>query len=377
MKPRILIIANVDWSFWSHRLPIAKALLADNWNVTVAATVERGYDKRIEAEGLQFVPLHFRRGFANPISELKNFWELIRLYYRIRPDLVLHVAIKPVLYGSLAAKLTKVPTVLNAITGLGYTFLEPGIRGRLINIAVTLFYRISLSGSRTRVLFENPDDKELFLGKKLGSRRNAFLIRGVGVDLCEYQQSPEPPGVPIVLLASRLLWDKGVGEFVDAARLLVGEKVAGRFVLVGDPDPYNPRSISSTILKKWQAEGIVEWWGLRDDMPSILRQSAIVVLPSYREGVPRILLEAAASGRPIVTTDVPGCREVVRNGENGFLVPMRDSSALAKSIKKLIDDPLLRRRMGARSRSIAEAEFSEDMIVGQTVALLKESVASN
>ena len=178
---------------------------------------------------------------------------------------------------------------------------------------------------------------------------------------------PEQDGIPLVVLASRMLWDKGVGEFVDAARRVNQNGIKSRFVLVGDPDPENPMTIPEVILNEWHVEGVVEWWGHREDIPNIFAQSNIVVLPSYREGLPKVLLEAASCGRAIVTTDVPGCREVVRNNENGLLVPPHDSAALSEAIRKLIHDPSLRAKMGARSRAIVEAEFAGHIVVKKTL----------
>ncbi len=185
-------------------------------------------------------------------------------------------------------------------------------------MAALAAYRVALSGQQTRVIFQNPDDRALFVSRSVVPIDRTVLIRGSGVDVSQFVPSSEQSGLPIVLLASRLLWDKGVGELVEASRRLKKDGIACRVVLVGVPDPGNPKAIPVSLLERWQAEGVVEWWGLRNDMPEVLKAASIVVLPSYREGIPKILLEAAASGRPIVTTDTPGCREIVRHGENGL-----------------------------------------------------------
>ncbi len=372
LSPRILIVVNADWYFWSHRLSLARALQARGCQVTVAASVERGYRKAIEAEGFRFAPLQLRRRSTAPWHELASAAELLRLYLRERPDLIHHITIKPVLYGSMAAKVAGIPTVVNTVPGLGYTFVESGLRKRVLRETVRLAYRMALSGRQSRVIFQNPDDRCMFVSQGLVSAERAIVIRGSGVDINRFVPSPEPSGTPVVLLASRLLWDKGVGVLVQASRLLKDWGTQCRVVLVGVPDLQNPNSVKVADLEGWQADNIVEWWGIREDMPAILQMSSIVTLPSsYREGVPKILLEAAASGRPIITTDTPGCREIVRHGENGLLVPPNDPDALAAAINTLLDDPALRVRMGARSRVIAETEFSEEHVLSETLAVYR------
>jgi glycosyltransferase involved in cell wall biosynthesis len=292
-----------------------------------------------------------------------------KLLRDIKPDLVHNVTIKPVLYTSLAARFFGNPAVVNAISGLGYVFISPGLKAWLLRWAARLAYKVALSGDRVRVIFQNPDDIEAFVGRGLVEKHRAVLIRGSGVDVEMYRHIPEPQDVPVVMLASRMLRDKGVEEFVDAARLLREWKVNCRLVLVGETDPGNPATVTIEELQSWVQEGIVEWWGQRTDMEQVLPLAAIVSLPSYREGLPKILLEAASVGRPIVTTDVPGCREVVREGENGYLVPPRDHVHLAEAIKLLIENPKERARMGVKSREIAVTEFPIEKVVERTLSV--------
>ena len=372
MNLRILLVVNSEWYFWSHRLSLAKALRDAGCDVVVAASVERGYDESIVAEGLRFIPLRLQRRSISPHWELASIWELFQLYQRERPNLVHHVTIKPVLYGSMAAKAARIPLVINAIPGLGYMFLGSGWHGRLRQQAALAAYRVALSGQQTRVIFQNPDDRALFVSRHVIPIERTVLIRGSGVDVSQFVPSPEQSGLPIVLLASRLLWDKGVGELVEASRRLKKDGIACRVVLVGVPDPGNPKAIPVSLLERWQAEGVVEWWGLRNDMPEVLKASSIVVLPSYREGIPKILLEAAAAGRPIVTTDTPGCREIVRHGENGLLVPPCDPVALAQALHRLLQDPVLRAQMGKRGRGIVTSEFSEEQVIQETLSVYSE-----
>ena len=369
----ILIVVNAEWYFWSHRLSFARTLRDHGCQVTIAAAVERGYQQAIEKEGFRFIPLQLQRRSFNPRRELASLFELVRLYRKERPALVHHITIKPVLYGSLAAKVAGVPAVINTIPGLGYLFLQTGLRGSILRCGALAAYRLALSGKHLKVIMQNPDDLQIFVSAKVVPIERVILIRGSGVNIHEFVPSPEPPGPPVVLLAARLLWDKGVGELVEASRLLKQNSVECRVVIVGEPDPENPNSIPTESLNGWQKEGIIEWWGLRDDMPSVLRMANIVALPSYYpEGVPKILIEAAASGRPIVTTDTPGCREIVRHGENGFLVPTQDPIALAGALHTLLNDTALRMKMGSRGREIAVAEFSEERVIKETLAVYRE-----
>jgi len=350
--PKVLMVVNAEWAFCTHRLPLAKAILACGLDLTVAAPVEKGMDAVIRAEGIRFVPLGLQRRSRNPLTQILNVAELVRLYRRLRPDRVHHVAIKPVLYGSLAARVARVPAVVNAVTGLGYTFLAQGLKGRLVRASVMRAYRIFTTSGAV------PADR-------------VALIPGVGVDLSRFAPAPEAPGPPAVLFGARLLWDKGIGELAEAARLLKKEGIAFRALIAGARDPANPKSVATEDIERWRAEGGLEFLGHRDDMPQLMRECAIVVLPTYREGLPLFLLEAMASSRPIVATDVPGCREVVRPGVNGLLVPTRDGAALAEALKTLLLDPQLRARMGAEGRRIAETEFSQERCARDTLAVYR------
>jgi len=226
------------------------------------------------------------------------------------------------------------------------------------------------------VIFQNPDDIEEFIGRGLVKRSSTALIRGSGVDVELFRYTPEPIGVPMVMLASRMLRDKGVVELVDAARLLRKWKVNCRVVLVGEPDPGNPATVTTEELFFWVNEGVVEWWGQKEEMEKVLPLAAIVVLPSYREGLPKVLLEAASAGRPIVATDVPGCREAVHEGNNGYLVPPQDHFQLAEAIRRLVEDPVLRARMGANSREMAIKEFRIERVVANTLSVYDELLGS-
>ncbi len=369
---RALVVANVEWYFLSHRLPLARALRECGCEVTVAAGVERDLDGAVRAEGFRFVRIPLERRSTRPWREARTFRHLTALYRAERPDVVHHISIKPVIYGSIAAKRVGLPAIINTVPGLGYTFLGRGLAGRLMRAAVMRAYGSALAGPNVRTIFQNPDDRALFVRRGIASAERSTVIRGSGVDVRRFAPAPEPDGAPVVVLASRLLWDKGVGELVAAAERLRAGGVSFRLVLVGTPDPENPRSIPPATLEQWQGAGVLEYWGHRDDMPDVLRLAAVVALPSYREGVPKVLLEAAASGRPIVATDVPGCREVVRPGENGLLVAPRDAGALADALGTLLADRGLRARMGARGREIVEAEFTEEHVIARTLAVYRD-----
>jgi glycosyltransferase involved in cell wall biosynthesis len=238
-------------------------------------------------------------------------------------------------------------------------------------------YRPVFAGERTRAIIQNAENMETLIAAGIVPRERAVLIRGSGVDTERFAPAPEPPGPPTILFASRLLWSKGLGELVEAARLMRQRGIDARLMVVGSPDRENPECVTETVIRGWEAEGMIEWLGEREDMPSVFRQAHIVALPSWDEGAPKVLLEAAASGRAIVTTDIPGCRQIVRDGVNGFLVPTRDPIALARALTELISQPALRARMAAAGRAVALSEFDESIIVEQTLAVYRDLMGAN
>ena len=368
-RPKVLYLVTEDWYFCSHRLPVARAARDAGAEVVVATRV--GEDAaRIEAEGFRLVRLGWRRGGANPLRELVSLGAVIGLYLRERPDLAHHVAMKPVLYGGLAAILAGTPAVVQAITGLGYLFIGSGWRARLLGPPARALLRLVLNRRRTHVVVQNPDDRALLTRRLIGHDR-VTLIPGSGVDTAALRPMPEPDGTPVAVLVGRMLKDKGVVELVGAARLLRDRGVALEIRLVGPPDPHNPASIPEATLNAWRQAGVVAWAGRTRDIAAVWRDAHIAVLPSYREGLPKALLEAAACGRPLVATDVPGCRQVVRDGETGLLVPARSVVPLADALERLAGDPGLRRRLGANARRLVEAEFAEAPVVAATLGLYR------
>jgi len=373
-RRRILFLVTEDGYFCSHRLPIAREAKRKGFDVLVATRV-RNHGKQIEREGFKLIPIGMSRTGMNPLKELATLWELVRLYKTAKPDIVHHVAMKPVLYGSLAAWISKVPYVVNALAGLGYVFTSNQWKAVLLRKMTSKAFRILLNRPNSRVILQNPDNRNLMVRLRILNLKSTVLIRSSGVDTQSFFPTPEPPGITTVLLASRMLWDKGIGEFVEAARLIRDKGIDARFILAGDTDPENPAAVPPYQLEAWNRGGVVEWWGRRENMAEVFAQAHIVCLPSYGEGVPKVLIEAAASGLPIVTTDVPGCRETVLHGKNGLLVPVRSAIELAAALERLIRDPVLRREMGAHGRELAVSEFSIEKVVNQTLALYQELAA--
>lgn len=365
-KPKLLFLQTQDYTFWSHRMPFARAALAAGYEVVVAAH-EDAHGERIRAAGLRFVPLPWSRSGVNPFYELLLLLKIIRLYAEERPDIVHQVTAKPILYGTLAAALCGVRGVVNTFTGLGFVFISEGLKARALRGGVSLALRLALSRAGSRTIFQNADDLALFVDGGLIAAERAVLIRGSGVDVERFAPSPEPEGVPLVVLPARMLWDKGVGEFVEAARRLAAEGARARFALVGEADEQNPAAVPADRLARWKEEGAVEWWGHRADMEAVYAEASVVCLPSYREGLPKALLEAAACSRALVAADVPGCREAVRHEETGLLVPVRDAGALASALRRLLADSALRRRLGEAARRLAVAEFAEEKVAGETL----------
>jgi glycosyltransferase involved in cell wall biosynthesis len=358
---RLLIMVNEDWYFWIHWRDLMGRLRQEGFEVVVATHVMGEDGRRIADAGFQLEPIALRRTSRHPLREIRSCLELVRLYRRIRPDVAVHVSLKPILYGSLAAALAGVPSIVNVFAGLGYIFTDPS--RWYLRLPVGAVLRVVLAMSRSRAVFHNREDRDQMVKAHFVRRDRTIVIPGVGVDLAYFAPRPEPIDGPyLVLLPSRMLWDKGVGEFVEAAARLRAGRIPTRWVLAGRIDAGNPSAIPEEQLREWESDGIVEWWGHQDDMPSTLSAAHVVVLPSYREGLPTALLEACACARPVVASDVPGCREVVRPGVNGFLVPPRDPGAIANAVQSLVEDQKLRLQMGLRGREIVEREFSVDRI---------------
>jgi glycosyltransferase involved in cell wall biosynthesis len=367
--PRILFIVNVAWFFISHRLALARAARAAGYQVhllTDGAT--RDEAAALTHEGFALHQARIVRGMLDPLGDCRLLLEMCRVIRAVRPHIVHNVTAKPVLYGTIAARLLRVPVVINAISGLGYSFSDDS--RWLLSRLLRLGYRWVLRSRRVVVILQNEDDERAFLKWRLAEQRQIVLIRGSGVDLHEFAPLPEPEDtVPLVVLAARMLRDKGVEEFAHAARLLAARGRVASFVCAGPLDPDNPAALSAADMERLQSETPLRWLGPVRNVPDLYRRAHVICLPSYREGLPKSLIEACAAGRPIVTTDVPGCREVVTEGINGLLVPARDPLALADALERLVGDRALRLHMGAAARLRAERDFGLDGILQQTLDL--------
>jgi len=374
-KKKLLFIVNVDWFFISHRLPIALKAMEEGYEVYLLCAVT---DKTeyLESLGLIVHPFSFSRSGKNIFNELACVFGLYKQIKSIKPDLVHLVTIKPVLYGGVAARLAKVPGVVSAISGLGFLFVKRvGVQARLFRYVVLFLYRMAMGHSNQRIIFQNPTDMNALVAAGGVQKDKVRMIRGSGVDLLDYPVLPEPDGVPIVVMASRLLKDKGVHEFVEAARIVKSKGIKARFQLIGEPDSGNPESVTAEAVQSWQDEGIVECLGFRSDIAELFAQAHIVTLPSYYgEGLPKVLIEAAACGRAVITTDMPGCRDAVEPDVSGLLVPARNAKALAQAMERLIEDDVLRQRMGRAGRDLTEREFGIDKVVAAHLAIYQELI---
>jgi glycosyltransferase involved in cell wall biosynthesis len=370
-RPTILFFITEDWYLCSHRLDLVKAAVATGMRAVVVTRVHE-HAKQIEATGAQLIPLEMSRRSRAVRGELTTLRHLIAIYRDVRPDLCHHVALKPVLYGSLVARLTGVPAVVNALGGLGYLFISRRFGARALRQPVKLAFRALLAGRGRRVIVQNRDDRAL-LRRNAGLPRRVFaLIAGSGVDPDRYPFLPEPDGPVRVAVVARMLWDKGIDEVVTAARLLRAWGHDIQVTLVGAPDPENPATIPEKVLAAWRTEGLVDHLGHCEDIPGVWREHHLSVLTSYREGLPLSLLESASCGRAMIASDVPGCRDVVRHGQTGLLVPVRDPRALAEAIVELARDHELRRTMGKRARRMVEQEYTVKHVVDRTLAVYRE-----
>ncbi|MFW8565963.1 glycosyltransferase family 4 protein [Orrella sp. 11846] len=365
--PKLLFLVTEDWYFVSHRLALAKQAQAEGYDVVIATRMRDAVQPMTEL-GLRVVSLELSRRGTHPLTLWREILKVRKLYQTEKPDIVHHVALKPVIIGGLAARSLKLRHVVSAIAGMGFLFTESQ---RAQTTRKTLEWILPKAIGQGIAIVQNTDDQN-GLKRMAVNPDKIHLIAGAGVDINHFTVLPEPEGTPIVMLASRLLWDKGIAEFVEASRLAKASGLNARFVLVGTPDPDNPAGVDQDSLTQWIDNKDIEWWGHRRDMAATLSQATIVCLPSYREGMPKVLLEAMSCGRACITTDVPGCREAVTHEDNGLLVPAKDSKALAQAITQLLSNPNLRQQMAKRGRERAENEFSQDRVNRQTIDLYKE-----
>ena len=369
-----MLFANTDWYLYNFRRSLALALMEQGYELLLLSP-PGPYGEKLRALGLRWEPVPMDRRSLNPLREARLLAWLVTLLRKEAPALVHGFTIKCAVYGSLAARLAGVPARVNAVAGMGYVFTSNDAKARLLRPLVRALMHAALDGRNARLILQNPDDVALFERAGFVDARHIRLIQGSGVDCSRFtaRDKPRDPTQPWrVLLAARLLWDKGLAEFVEAARQLQAQGRAVEFLLAGDPDPGNPAAVPEATIRDWVDSGVLHWLGQVDDLPALLASVDVVVLPSYREGLPKGLIEAAACALPLVTTDVPGCREVVRDGVDGLLVPPRDGAALANAIARLHDDPALAARLGLAAREKALAEFDERIVIARTIAVYRE-----
>lgn len=370
-KKKIVIVVNAPDFFLSHRLPIALAAKDTGFDVHIATAV--GSDiERIKTLGFTHHEIPFNRKGQNPFYEFKTLVLLFLLFQRLKPDLAHLVTIKPVLYGGIAARLAGVKSVVAAISGMGTIFIANSTKAKLRRALVLRFYKWALNHKDLKVILQNHADKDILLANQITTEKNTTIIRGSGVNLADYPATPEPKTQPVVVMASRLLKDKGVFEFAEAEKLLKSCHINVELRLIGDIDPGNQTSLSQADLDRLMAEKSIEFMGYRDDIAQQYAQAHIICLPSYREGLPKSLIEAASCGRAIVTTDTPGCRDAIIPNKTGILVPIKEAKPLAEALQKLIEDKDLRIAMGTAGRILAEKEFAIDKIIKQHLDIYSE-----
>lgn len=370
---KVILFANSDWYLFNFRLSFAKAL-RDGGHEVVLVSPPGQFGAQLQEQGFRWLDLPMDRSSLHPLHELALLIHLVRLYRREAPDLVHHFTIKSVIYGSIAAIVARVPARVNAVAGMGYVFTNQSLKARLLRPLVRSLMRLVLRGRRARLVLQNSDDVTALVEAGLAREGEVRLIKGSGVDLSRFRPRVlgQSPQATVVVLAARLLWDKGIAEYIAAARQLHKEGLAIRFLLAGSPDEGNPSAIDQSTLDAWAADGVIELMGHVRDMPALYAGADIAVLPSYREGLPKSLIEAAACELPLVTTDVPGCREVVTDGVEGLLVPVCNADALAVAIKRLYLDPIWARQLGRAARQRALVEFDERIVIAKTVEVYRE-----
>ncbi|MEX0383607.1 glycosyltransferase family 4 protein [Spiribacter pallidus] len=373
---KVLLFANTEWYLYNFRYAQAWALQAAGHEVLLLSP-PGPYGEALQTLGLEWRAAPMERLSLNPWRELRLLIWLIRFIRSEQIDVVHGFTIKSAVYGSLAARLARDRARVSAVVGMGYVFTSGSAKARLLRPLVRGVLRAALGGQKSRLILQNGDDAAVFEQARLIDRAHIRLIRGSGVDLDRFTPPSDEPATPPfrVVLPARLLWDKGVGELVEASRLLQARGTAVEVLLAGEPDPGNPAAVARDAIRQWQDEGLILWLGKVDDMPALFRSVHAVVLPSYREGLPKSLIEAAGCARPLITADVPGCREVVTDGVDGLLVPPRDASALADAIARLAADPALCQRFGEAARRKAQAEFDERIVIERTMAVYEELIS--
>ena len=370
IDPKVLFVITEDWFFHSHFLDRAKYIASSGGTVGIATRFSI-HEEELRDLGFELFPIDFSRRGLNPITEFITALKIRRIVRRFKPDIAHNIALKPVVTGTFGELLGQQGAVINALVGMGYIFTSTDTRASVVKPILSRILKFLLRSNSVHVVIENPDDLNSLVNEGFVRKSQISLIRGAGVDLIAFPFQPEATGPVVVTMVSRILRDKGVLEFINSASQLLAKMPEVKFQIVGEPDLGNPSAIEQSEIDSWESLPNVKYLGRRSDIADILKGSHIVCLPSYREGLPKSLLEALSSGRPIITTDVPGCREVCEDGVNGLLIPARDSIALSDAIEKLAINPELRQAMGRAGRMRAESEFSSELVCAQTLDLYR------
>lgn len=366
---KILFVTTEDWAFITHRLHLGKSAIEAGYEVSLAAN-SSNHNSVLREHNINFFNWKLKRGSVNI---LRGLFEVIRIFKILKfykPDVVHAVALKPVLFVHLASIfLRKKTKFVYALGGLGHLFISNSFKTKVLRYIVILAMRLALRSSDNSLILQNVDDIEVIASLGIRKRENIDLIRGAGVELDKFRVSPIPSNIPKIIMPSRLVWEKGISEFIHAAELINKKKKRAEFILVGEIDNENPSAVPLSTIDSWVERGVVDYWGHILDMRTVYAASSVICLPSYREGLPKCLLEAASCGRPVVAFDVPGCREIVINEKNGLLIEEINGHALAEGLSKLIKSKDLCALQGKRGRKIVETHFSAQKIFSQTFAI--------
>ena len=370
---RVLFVITEDWALISHRLHLVDAAIEAGFEVGLATRINKHYSL-LKTHGVKIFKWKIQRGSLNPFREIMVLLSLYKILWLFRPDIIHAVAQKPVIYTGLAKMFYNQVAFIATLGGVGFIFNSNSLKAMFLRPFIKTLLKIALMGEKTRLILQNKDNINTIKCLNVLNERNIRIVRGAGVEIEKFVPSQMPKGTPIVILPGRMLWDKGVGEFIRVAQRIKDRKIDVRFVLVGDIDLHNPASVSQAQIDKWVDYGMIEQWSRCDDMEKVYQHVSIVCLPSYSEGLPKVLIEAGSCSRPVVAFDVPGCREVVQNAVNGFLVEFGNEHALETALINLINDNKLCKEMGLKGRKIAETEYSDVIINAQTFNIWNEVI---
>lgn len=369
---RVLFVISEDWALITHRLHLVEAAITAGYEVGLATRITK-YESLLKKHDIKIYNWNLERKSLNPFLEIMVFFNLCRILWLFKPNIIHAVAQKPLIYSGIAIKFyNKKIGFTGNLGGLGYVFTSKSIKATLLRPLVKLLLKISLTGRRTKLILQNNDNIKVIKELNIVKGDDIRLVRGAGVEIDKFLPTPIPQTIPKIILPARLLWDKGIGEFIRVASKIKSRKIKALFQIVGDVDPHNPLSIPQSQINQWVGSGVVMHLGRKHDMNAIYKNASIICLPSYNEGLPKALLEGASCGKPLVAFDVPGCREIVIDNLNGILVKFGDETRLEKALVSLIKNKKLCEKMGKKGREIVEINFSDKVINAQTLNIWKE-----